>query len=123
MWTYHQRSGEMYAADGTLLAIGYSGHEDGKNDPDKQAEHSIGPIPRGQWSMASLSPPEDVAHGGHYIRLEPKQGTETFGRAGFLIHGDSRSLPGTASLGCIIVPLNKRLQMWNSGDHDLTVEA
>src|ERR1035438_5538324 len=36
--------------------------------------------------------------------LTPESGTNTFGREGFLIHGDSVQNPGTASHGCIILP-------------------
>lgn len=36
------------------------------------------------------------------MRLTPMKGTDTFGRDGFLIHGDKMSVNHTASNGCII---------------------
>ena len=73
--------------------------------------------------MASM---ESVAPQGLYvIRLEPKPATVTFGRNGFLIHGDLIENPGAqmASEGCIILARMVRIEMWNEPDHDLTVVA
>lgn len=44
-----------------------------------------------------------------------------FSRAVFLIHGDSRKTPGTASSGCIILKLIYRQQMWESNDREIEV--
>jgi hypothetical protein len=35
-WSYSQSSGTL-THDGTIVAIGYSGHDNGKNNPDLQA--------------------------------------------------------------------------------------
>jgi hypothetical protein len=43
------------------------------------------------------------------MRLEPDAGTDTRGRAGFLIHGDNTAMDHTASHGCIILPRATRL--------------
>lgn len=116
----------MFSARGDLLARGYSGHDDGdgipeptdgKNDPSKQGVRGVGPIPVGHYT---IGPPEP-GHGGYTLRLHPKPGTDTLGRSGFLIHGDSIKNPGTASLGCIIIPRGARMKVWTSGDHDLEV--
>jgi hypothetical protein len=53
--------------------------------------------------------------------LKPAASTNTFGRSGFLMHGDSTQSPGSASQGCIIMPRPVREQVWNSGDRDLKV--
>jgi len=45
----------------------------------------------------------------------------TFGRDGFLIHGDSVRHPGDASEGCIILPRRFRERIWTSEDTDLEV--
>jgi hypothetical protein len=55
------------------------------------------------------------------MRLEPNQQNEMYGRAGFLIHGDSLEHPGTASLGCIVLGRLYREAIWASGDHQLQV--
>ena len=62
-------------------------------------------------------------HGPCVLRLEPSAQTDTRGRSGFLIHGDSKTQPGTASHGCIILPRVVREQVWQSGDRDLEVLA
>jgi hypothetical protein len=51
----------------------------------------------------------------------PYSGTNTLGRGGFLIHGDSVRAPGTASQGCIIMDPATRQRISSSGDVDLTV--
>lgn len=121
MNVYVQKSGNLYR-DGSLVGNGYSGHEDGRNNPELQAMHSVGPIPRGRWRICG--PPQDTAeHGPYVLRLEPVPGTNTFGRSGFLMHGDAVALAqrGQASLGCIIQPRSVREGVWASGDYDLTV--
>ena len=128
-WVYRQRTGELLH-EGRVIAIGYSGHDDGdgvpepgegKNDPAAQAVRSVGPIPVGRYT---IGPPHTHPTAGPYtMRLTPQAGTETFGRSGFLIHGDSRSSPGAASLGCIILARPFRVAVWMSGDVALDVVA
>jgi hypothetical protein len=120
-WTYAQKTGELQR-DGQHVATGYSGAGDGKNNPDMQSVRNTGPIPQGDWTITG--PPLNAAeHGPYVLRLAPKEGTDTFDRSGFLMHGDSKSAPGTASQGCIIMPRTVREQVWNSGDSDLRVVA
>jgi hypothetical protein len=57
------------------------------------------------------------------LKLNPAAATETFGRSGFLMHGDSKEHPGCASHGCVILPRAVREQVWTSGDSDLEVLA
>jgi Protein of unknown function (DUF2778) len=120
-WTYAQRTGELQQ-DGQHVATGYSGAGEGKNNPDMQSVRNVGPIPQGDWTIAG--PPVNTAdHGPYVLRLIPNDETETFGRSGFLMHGDSKSAPGTASHGCVIMPRVVREQVWDSGDRDLQVVA
>lgn len=123
MWTYRQKTGELVDATGRVAGVGYSGHGLGRNNPDDQGMHSVGPIPRGDWLIAEDPPPRPKigAHGPYVMHLVPKSGTDTLGRGGFLIHGDSISLPGTASLGCIVMARPVRELIWESGDRDLRV--
>lgn len=119
MWTYVQSTGELLQ-NGQHVDNGYSGCDDGKNNPSMQAVHDMGPIPQGDWTI--IGPPFSTPdHGPNVLRLEPVAGTDTFGRDGFLMHGDSIKLPGTASKGCIIMAANTRLRVWQSQDLDLRV--
>lgn len=120
-WTYAQKTGEL-RQNGKHVANGYSGAGVGKNNPHLEDVHNMGPIPRGKWEI--VGPPVNTgAHGPFVLRLEPTAETETFGREGFLMHGDSKDNPGTASQGCVILPRSVREQVWNSGDQDLEVVA
>lgn len=121
MHVYVQKTGKLFR-DGWVVGEGYSGHLDGWNNPQMQDIHSVGPIPRGRWRICG--PPTDTAeHGPFVLRLDPQPGTETFGRSGFLMHGDAVAVAqrGQASLGCIIQPRIVREGVWGSGDYDLTV--
>lgn len=54
------------------------------------------------------------------MRLTPV-GHTPHGRAGFLIHGESRANPGNASEGCIILGRTTRESISASHDADLEV--
>jgi hypothetical protein len=119
MWTYAQETGELQR-DGQPVDKGYSGFGEGKNNPNMQAVHDVGPIPQGDWTISG--PPRNTPeHGPFVLTLTAANGTETFGRSEFLMHGDSIQHPGEASKGCIIMPRATREKVWNSGDTDLQV--
>lgn len=120
MWIYSQSSGRL-TKDGIQVGFCYSGAEpDGKNNPAKEAVADVGPIPQGEWTIEG--PPQDTPeHGPYVLRLEPKPVTYTFGRSGFLMHGDSEEHPGQASKGCIIANKVIRTRVWQSGDMNLQV--
>lgn len=126
MWTYEQSTGLLRHPEHlrTQLVIGYSGYGSGKNNPDAESLHDVGPIPRGFYTIGS---PECVStpgpHGPYILRLTPAPENDMHGRDGFLIHGDSMSTPGTASHGCIIVPRPIRTLIATSGDPHLHVTA
>jgi hypothetical protein len=118
MWKYEQDSGAIIRPDGTLLGVGYSGQvPDGVNQPDKQCEKNIGPIPRGYYVIeAPLSKPNKP----YYMPLTPDPETDTCGRDAFQIHGDNKD--HNASTGCIIIsPKSLRVEIWESGDRWLRV--
>jgi hypothetical protein len=117
MWTYHQGSG-LWVGHG-LQWQGYAGHGEGKNNPARQAERGVGPIPCGLWSI--IGPPQELPSRHYFLRLEPLPGTEAFGRDGFLLHGDSLEHPGDASEGCIVQGPTCRKTVWESGDHVVEV--
>jgi hypothetical protein len=121
MWIYEQISGVLFNPAGQReRALCYAGYERGKNNPKYEYEKGIGPLPHGDWTIAG--PPIDTpTHGPYVLRLRPKPGTDLNGRDGFLIHGDSRTHPSTASHGCIVAPRARRARIWNYGDRDLRV--
>lgn len=117
-WTYSQTTGRL-SHDGALIGIGYSGRDAGKNNPAAQTQEGVGPIPRGTYTIGA---PFTHPHTGIYsMRLTAEGGTNTFGRSGFLMHGDSVDHPGQASDGCIVQNLTVRHQVWTSGDRTLVV--
>lgn len=119
MWTYNQSSGGL-SKDGVSLGTGYSGFGDGKNNPHVEELHDVGPIPAGLWAICG-PPFETKEHGPYVLRLEPEPGTKTYGRTGFLMHGDSIEHPGEASKGCIIMDRITRTRVYQSGDTKLQV--
>lgn len=116
MFTYSQRTGEL-AQNGEFVGTGYSGNGPGRNNPDMQAVHNVGPIPEGEYTIGL--PYADPARGPCVMRLTPSSDTNEFGRSGFLIHGDNKT--HTASEGCIILGPTIRQFIANSGDTVLTV--
>jgi hypothetical protein len=118
MWMYNQTDGTLLH-DGEQVGEGYSGFGDGKNNPEMQNVHDVGPIPSGTYEIGN--PHDTDTHGPHVMALTPADGTDTFGRDGFLIHGDSVKNPGTASHGCIIMPRAVRDRISQSGDTTLQV--
>lgn len=118
MWTYSQSTGRLMH-DGRYVATGYSGQPAAKNDPAREREPNVGPIPRGMYTIERHY---DSGHTGPYsLPLHPDVCNEMFGRGGFLIHGDSKTAPGTASHGCIILPRAIREDIEQSGDPRLEV--
>lgn len=111
-WKYRQSTGEFWL-DGKLLGVGYSGHGEGKNNPELEAVRAVGPIPRGRWRVAGWKDSPNT--GPLSILLEPV-GHDAHGRTLFRIHGDSVSAPGTASHGCIILTRSARRRIVASKD-------
>lgn len=120
MWIYEQDKGVLRRL-GQVFTDCYSGAGDGKNDPAMQGVHNRGPIPQGIYMIC---PPENTeTHGPYVLPLIPDPQNLMFGRAGFLIHGDSVQHPGQASEGCIIASRVARESVWASGDRTLNVIA
>lgn len=118
-WTWHQASGALVSPTGAIVATGYSGLGKGKNNPAMQNVKGIGPIPRGEYV---IGPVYDSNHTGPFtIMLTPKPENQMFGRSDFRIHGDSKTSPGRASHGCIILPRITREEIVASKDTVLIV--
>lgn len=122
MWVYHQSSGRLcFPDERVLVATGYAGHGEYKNDPASDHLSDRGPLPKGIYHIES--PRDTDAHGPYVLPLLPDPSNEMHGRSGFLCHGDSVKSPGTASLGCMIFGLAVRKSIWASNDHKLQVVA
>jgi RHS repeat-associated protein len=126
-WEYSQSTGQMthVLPDGSkqVVGTGYSGKDEGLNNPKAQDKPNVGPIPQGD---RKIEPQKDNVTGqGHKLpasmRLDPSKDTDTFGRSGFLIHGDNSQQNHSASNGCIILNRPTRNQIGGSGDNNLTV--
>ena len=124
MWIWRVREGRMYQTmpDGSEQArwSGYSGAPGAINDPAKQDRHSLGPIPIGVYVIGKERETTEN-HGPVVLPLSAMAGSETFGRNGFLVHGDSIQSPGQASHGCIILARAAREEMASSTDRLLVV--
>jgi hypothetical protein len=120
MWTYNQSNGAL-SHNGVQVGLGYSGHGDGVNNPAMQSVSNVGPIPQGQWTIGEGA--DNPQLGPLAMPLTPNIGTDTFGRGGFFIHGDSIEFAGQeeASHGCIILARVIREQINSDLDKDLEV--
>jgi len=119
MWTYRQIDGALLDQNEKILSFGYSGAGAGKNNPEMENVHDVGPIPRGRYRIGK--PVDTVTHGPRVLPLTPFPENKMFGRSGFLMHGDSVVNPGTASEGCIVQPRFARERVAESGDDVLVV--
>jgi len=122
-WEYSQSSGQMTHVDNktgksTPLVQGYSGKGKGVNDPSMENVPFVGPIPKGAYD---IMPPLWKPQTKWGLDLEPRPGTNTFGRINFRIHGDNGKNNKSGSKGCIIINDPFRSKIWNSGDHELRV--
>lgn len=109
-WVWDSARGTLYLADGqdvrTAVAVGYSGAVGAQNNPEREGERAIGPIPRGMWEL-------DAPIGRHprlgpiVIGLEPK-GHNAKARTAFFIHGDNSQGDNSASKGCIVLSATTR---------------
>lgn len=122
-WPYEITTGKLLTPSHNPFAVGYSGAPGAVNDHSKQEIEDVGPIPCGDWEIGQ---PYDSPETGPYtLPLTPIAPTETWGRDGFKIHGDSVQFSGLqkASKGCVILPLFARRALWVSADHVLSVAA
>jgi len=91
------------------VAYGYSGLEECKNRSAKCDVKGRGPIPPGTYKIGR--PFTSKQSGPITMTLTPVEGTDTHGRSGFEMHGDSIEHPGSASHGCIIQDRKTRMKV------------
>ncbi|HWE51390.1 MAG TPA: tlde1 domain-containing protein [Bryobacteraceae bacterium] len=127
MWLYKQSTGELFAGAeegvsiGVLAGTGYAGFGAGKNNPELEAVHLLGPLPKGLYRFGS--PEASPKLGPLAIPLIPDDSNEMFGRSAFFLHADSITHPGEASEGCIVMARDVRQRVFASADKDLRVIA
>jgi hypothetical protein len=118
-YEYEQSTGNFYLVQNgqrTLLEKGYSGTGEGRNNPDKQAEKSVGPIPRGRYGIGK---PHDSAKTGKYVMDLTPVGHDAEKRTAFQIHGNNAK--NDASHGCIILGKSTREVIGTGGVTTLEV--
>jgi RHS repeat-associated protein len=121
-WEYSHSTGELTYVNNesgarTPIGIGYSGRAIGLNNPTMQNVPNVGPIPQGTYDIGDAS----STKGPLTLPLNPRQDTNTFGRDGFLIHGDNSQRNQSASRGCIILDRPIRERINSSQDRELRV--
>lgn len=123
MWTYRISEGVLLGPETKnrqqAFADCYSGHGDGVNNPELTRVHDVGPIPPGDYTIGPFF--HDAEKGPVVAHLTPIGPTDTFGRSGFMLHGDNAQMNHTASLGCIIAARIAREAVRDSGDRLLRV--
>jgi len=115
-WVYSQSTGRV-TRNNQVEGQGYSGTGAGRDNGAMQNVRDVGPIPRGRYQIGAAH--DTQTHGPHVMGLTPLQGTQTFGRDNFLIHGDNRR--HDASTGCVILDRALRDRISASGDTVLEV--
>jgi len=121
---YSQSTGQMTCTDDTsgqqvINESGYSGHGAGVNNPALQNQRSVGPLPRGSYSMGSGQ--NRARTGPVSIFLNPAASNSMFGRSGFFIHGDNSQGNQSASRGCVIMSRATRNAISQAGGGTLNV--
>jgi hypothetical protein len=96
-------AGQISTVDQTgtqsYIRSAYSGAPGFVNDVSAERMVAQGPIPRGWWTIGA----DNGEKGPLTLPLTPDADTNTFGRSGFLIHGDNASRPPqSSSEGCIV---------------------
>src|SRR5580698_562077 len=124
-WTFEITTGKFYNPDGDYISTGYAGGDlgkdpEGKDNPKDENIPDVGPLPEGLYTFGTV-----VLHsqlGLFAIPLIPDPSNVMYGRSGFYLHGDTNP-PGNASEGCIVQPLNTRVEAYYSDDKELRVVA
>lgn len=119
-WEYDVRSRQFTLNGSPRFSAQYAGAEGYKNDPAFECVKNKGPLPRGTYTI--LEPEVNPKTGAYSLRLVPHAGNAMCNRDAFLIHGESGRNPGRASEGCIILGIDMRRAIWESGEHTLVVK-
>ena len=58
--TYSQSTGNLFDEAGDFVALGWAGNGEGKNNPEMESTHNVGPLPRGLYQVG----PWEATHPG-----------------------------------------------------------
>lgn len=103
-FVWSQYAGTMTDVEsGSVIGLGHAGHDAGRNNPDMEAVHAVGPLPKGFYYIE----PErsDAVLGIVSMRLTPVPENIMYGRAGFFIHAPE------FSEGCIVLQTPARCEI------------
>lgn len=118
--TYNQTTGHLTNDDGVLVAEGWAGKGEGRNNHAMQEVSCVGPLPCGKYAVQ----PWEAMHPGLgplVARLIQIEG-DNFHRDGFFIHGPSKGENyGEESKGCIIIPRPMRNYVNSLNPQTITV--
>lgn len=128
MFLWKLSEGLLYQMDGafalTKLGQGYSGDAEHQNQPASTHLINEGPLPVGLYLIGPVRDVNGGPHGPFVLPLRPASVNLMYDRKDFLIHGGKSSdipgQPGTASEGCIVLPLPIR-QKINAGTDKVLV--
>jgi hypothetical protein len=97
----------------------YSGHGDAFNDPSREDEKGVGPLPAGDYR---IGPAHDGGHLGPCVLALTQISGDAHDRSGFYMHGDfAGDADHQASEGCIIANLPWRRKADQDTDRLLRV--
>lgn len=117
MFRFNSKTGEWFAPTGSKIDVGYSGHGEGRNNPEMEGVADIGPIPRGLYRIIKPAY-SDKKLGPMVMKLEPID-HDALGRSLFRIHGNNHT--DDASHGCPVLGPIGRGQIAASEDDELEV--
>lgn len=120
MYTFSQSSG-ILRHNNVLFGSGWAGQGIGRNNPDAQQIHNIGPLPRGKYKIGKAYHHPKL--GPVVMDITPDPINEMLGRSLFRIHGAASQNPELSSEGCIIMPREVRQGIDTGIDKDLEVIA
>ena len=118
---FSQSTGVVSTDSGAIVGKGWAGNGEGKNNPAMQEVHSVGPLPRGVYSVGQWEE-NHPGLGPIVAHLTQIQG-DAFGRDAFYIHGPAvnPSKYGQESKGCIVLPREYRLAVKARNPDTITV--
>ena len=119
MHSYSQSTGIWYDPVGKVLGIGWAGQGVGKNNPNAENVHGIGPLPKGIYTITA--PYNSLQTGPYTLGLVPDPKNVMYQRGGFRVHGFNAENPELSSEGCIIQIRKVRETIWAYEDKLLQV--
>lgn len=119
MITFDRKLG-ILMVNGLIVKGVWSGHGDARNDPSREQEKGIGPLPAGKYEIGVMHNSKHL--GPDVMQLFPYPSNKMFDRSEFFMHGDhANDTDFSASDGCIIAPHQIRQEVNKSKDRELLV--